>query len=84
MTGAYSRGSAVIGERSWRTWGRRHFAGERSQEFALRFHRSISDEEVTDDAVEPLIDSAQEASGEEIDAAFLFFHFRHSVRSSVA
>jgi small ligand-binding sensory domain FIST len=43
----------------------------------VRFHSAISDEESTVDALEQLIDSAQDATGGEIDAAFLFFTAHH-------
>jgi small ligand-binding sensory domain FIST len=46
------------------------------QESTVLFHSFINDDENTDDAIEQLIDEAQEA-GDNVDAAFVFFTERH-------
>ena len=43
----------------------------------MQFHSCISDEEVSDDAVEQVIESAREATGGQVDAAFIFFTAHH-------
>lgn len=44
----------------------------------MKFHSCISDEEDTDDALDRVIEAAQDASDGQVDAAFVFFTSHHA------